>query len=78
LKLLSFVDPDLQSRAERYALDRILRGACEGGILDEANARAELTVRTLLKSAGSREVRVEARPPEPGSCVPPLTLPPPP
>ncbi len=76
--LLGPVDPDLQSRAERYALDRILRGACEGGILEEANARAELTVRMLLESAGSREVRVEAQSPTPGSCVPPSTQPPPP
>jgi len=54
--LLGPVDPAMQTRAERFALDKILRGACEGGILREANQRAETAVKALLgaQAAGDR------------------------
>jgi len=58
-------DADLQTRAERYALEKIVRSACDGRILEAANARAELTVRTLLQSAGFDRVVVVTQPPGP-------------
>lgn len=61
--------PELQTLAERDALTEILVAACENGILEQANERAELTVSQLLGVAGYREVIVESRPPLPGSCA---------
>jgi len=66
--LLGPVDPAMQSRAERYALDKIVRGACEGGILNEANRRAETAVRELLEASGFQDVRVVTQPPAAGAC----------
>ncbi len=80
--LLGPVDPDMQSRAERYALDKIVRGACEEGILAEANRRAETVVRGLLGGSAPGdgqagipigpsalpEIRVITQPAEAGAC----------
>lgn len=80
--LLGPVDPEMQTRAERFALDKILRGACEGGILREANQRAETAVRALLGAqvagdqstgipigpTGLPDVRVVTRAAAPGTC----------
>ncbi len=68
--LLGPEDPEMQSRAERVALEKITQTACETGILEEANQRAEMAVSTLLMAAGFREVRVVTRPPPPGTCEP--------
>jgi len=62
------VDPEMQTRAERFALDKIVRGACEAGILDEANRRAAFAVQALLTTGGVRDVRVETRPPAADEC----------
>lgn len=59
------VDPDLQSRAERFALTRIVEGACDADVLTQANNRAATAVRALLEAAGAREVTVKTRPPGP-------------
>ncbi len=67
-ELLAPAAPDLQSQAERYALDRILLAACEGGVLAQANQRAEVVVRALLASAGPNEVRVIRQPPAADAC----------
>lgn len=66
--LLGPEDPDMQSRAERIALEKITRTACETGILEEANRRAELAVGALLRAAGFREVEIVTTPPPPGAC----------
>ncbi len=66
--LLGPLDPAMQSRAEQFALDKIVRTACAEGILDDANARADTAVRGLLGGAGYREVTVRTRPPAPGAC----------
>ncbi|MDQ7028541.1 MAG: DUF4230 domain-containing protein [Ardenticatenia bacterium] len=68
--LLGPDDPEMQSRAERVALEKITQTACETGLLDEANRRAETAVRALLTVAGFREVRVVVQPPSPGTCRP--------
>jgi hypothetical protein len=67
--LLGPADQEIQSRAERFALQKILAAACSEGILDQANERAALTVRTLLETAGYRSVVVQTRAAAPGSCV---------
>ncbi|MCC7018968.1 MAG: DUF4230 domain-containing protein [Ardenticatenales bacterium] len=67
------VDPDLQSRAERYALTRIVEGACEADVLAQANERASTAVRAVLEAAGAGDVTVRTRPP--GPCRWPPTPP---
>nr|WP_290665536.1 DUF4230 domain-containing protein [Ardenticatena sp.] len=62
------VDPTMQSRAEQLALEKIRRAACENGILEEANTRAEIAVRALLEAASFRRVRVITTPPPPSAC----------
>jgi hypothetical protein len=71
--LLAPAAPELQTQAERLALDRILQAACEGGILAEANRRAETTVAALLGSASPYAVRVTTQAPPPGECPAPAT-----
>ena len=66
--LLGPVSPDLQSRAERFALQKIVEGACEGGILEEATERAKVTVKSLLEAAGFVQVDVLVQPPAPDAC----------
>lgn len=68
--LLAPVDPDLQRRAERFALEKIRRGACDWGILEEANRHAETTVRGLLGASGRGEVQVRLEEPDPAECPP--------
>jgi hypothetical protein len=75
--LLGPVDPDLQSRAERFALDKVVRAACEAGVLEQANDRAALVVREILEAAGIENAVVETQPPPPGACPPPPTPAPP-
>lgn len=62
--------PELQSWAEQHALQQIVEAACEGGILEIANAKAELAVETLLTTAGYRNVTVLTQPPRPDECLP--------
>jgi hypothetical protein len=59
-------DPDLQTRAERFALSKVLAAACEENILGQANERASIAVRALLGAAGFSEVSVEIQ--APGDC----------
>lgn len=68
--LLGPVDPELQSRAERFARNKIEETACESDILGEANRNAEIAVRSLLRAAGFAEVNVETQPPAPDECPP--------
>lgn len=67
-ELLAPLAPDLQSRAERFALERIVMAACEGGVLLKANQQAEVAVRTLLESTGHAAVRVVSQPPAADAC----------
>lgn len=60
--------PELQSAAEQDALSKVVAGACESGILDEANEKAQVAVTQLLNVAGYREVIVDTRPPAPEAC----------
>lgn len=66
--LLGPVDKELQSRAERFAKDKIEVSACESDILGEANRNAEVAVRSLLSAAGFEEVIVETQSPAPDEC----------
>lgn len=63
--LLAPQAPELQTEAERRALQQIIAGACESNILQEANHRAELAITKLLSVMGFREIAVQTRMPDP-------------
>lgn len=61
------VVPELQTLAEREALQKVVAAACANGLLEEANDRARLVVTQTLSKAGTK-VAVETQPPLPGTC----------
>ena len=62
------VAPQLQTLAEREALQKIVATACSEGLLTQANSRAKLVVTQLLSTAGYKDVEVKTTPPSQGSC----------
>ncbi|PZV05640.1 MAG: DUF4230 domain-containing protein [Leptolyngbya sp.] len=56
------VAPDLQTKAQQEALQKIVQAACEEGILQKASDRAKFVVTQLLNTAGYKAVTVEALP----------------
>jgi hypothetical protein len=62
------VAPELQTLAQRQTLTEIVATACQHGILDQANDRAQLTVRNLFANAGYDSVRVITTPPDGQAC----------
>lgn len=63
--------PELQQLAQQQTLQQIVSAACNEGILQEANTRAELAIRQLLTTTGYDTVTVLTQAPPPGSCVAP-------
>ena len=63
--------PQLQSLAEQEALDKIILAACENGILDEANQKAQLAITQLLSVTGFNDIDVEPQSPAPNECPAP-------
>ncbi|HEY9878484.1 MAG TPA: DUF4230 domain-containing protein [Leptolyngbyaceae cyanobacterium] len=63
--------PQLQTVAQQEALGKIVESACVQNILQEANTRAELTVRQLLSTAGFATVEVVTQPAAQSSCANP-------
>jgi len=63
------VGPQLQTQAARTTLERIVSTACEQGILQDANERAELVVEKLLNlPEGSPRVEIATTPPDADAC----------
>ncbi|UZQ54768.1 DUF4230 domain-containing protein [Trichothermofontia sichuanensis B231] len=62
--------PALQQLAQRTTLDRILATACQQGILQKANERAEVAVTQLLTLSGYDSVQVKTQTPPPHACQP--------
>ncbi|MBD1912475.1 DUF4230 domain-containing protein [Leptolyngbya sp. FACHB-16] len=63
--------PELQQLAQQQTLQQVVSAACNEGILQEANTRAELAIRQLLTTTGYGAVTVLTQAPPPGSCVAP-------
>jgi hypothetical protein len=63
--LLSPEAPDLQTEAERQALDQIIAGACQTDILEQANHRAELAITELLGAMDFDQITVTTQMPDP-------------
>ena len=62
------VAPELQSLAERQTLQRMVVSACDQGLLEIANQKAQETIAQLFTHAGYTEVEVKTTPPLPESC----------
>ncbi|MGK7926798.1 MAG: DUF4230 domain-containing protein [Spirulina sp.] len=62
------VAPELQTLAQRTTLKKIVAGACEQGLLDEANDRARIAITQLLNLAGHERVEVITTPPYLKTC----------
>ncbi|MEB3359136.1 MAG: DUF4230 domain-containing protein [Synechococcales bacterium] len=63
------VAPQLQDLAQRETLQRILTAACENGILEQANDRAETVVTRFLLTSGYRDFSVITQPTDPAACA---------
>ncbi len=61
--------PALQSLAEQDALAKIVLSACENGILEDANEKAEVAIAQLLNVTGFNEVQVETQVAAQGACA---------
>lgn len=74
------VAPQLQSLAQKEALEKITLAACDKGILTQANDRAKLVIGQLLKVPAYKTVTVQVQPPDLAACkialpVPSVTTP---
>jgi Protein of unknown function (DUF4230) len=72
--------PELQELAQRQTLDKIVASACDNGILQAANDRAQMIVTRLLTAAGYTKLVVENQP-STACALPvetPIPVPPPP
>jgi hypothetical protein len=72
--------PELQELAQRQTLDKIVASACDNGILQAANDRAQMIVTQLLTAAGYTKLVVENQP-STACALPvetPIPVPPPP
>lgn len=68
--------PQLQEVAQRETLDRIIEVACDQGVLDDANDRAEVALTRLLTTVGYSNLQIETQPAPPETCgVDPLPSP---
>ncbi|MEB3210599.1 MAG: DUF4230 domain-containing protein [Leptolyngbyaceae bacterium] len=60
--------PELQETAQRETLVRIVNVACDNGLLNDANERAEVALTRLLDSVGYNELEIQTQPPETEAC----------
>ncbi|NJL01056.1 MAG: DUF4230 domain-containing protein [Spirulinaceae cyanobacterium SM2_1_0] len=61
--------PELQTLAQQATLERMVRAACQQGLLDRANERAEIVIAQLLNLSGQVNVEAIATPPDPATCA---------
>ena len=72
------VAPQLQSLAQKEALEKITTAACDKGILTQANDRAKLVIGQLLKVPAYKTVMVQVQAPDVVACkvaLPTVTAP---
>ena len=72
------VAPQLQSLAQKEALEKITTAACDKGILTQANDRAKLVIGQLLKVPAYKIVTVQVQAPDVVACkvaLPAVTAP---
>ena len=72
------VAPQLQSLAQKEALEKITTAACDKGILTQANDRAKLVIGQLLRVPAYKTVTVQVQAPDVAACkiaLPTVTAP---
>ena len=69
------VAPQLQSLAQKEALEKITTAACDKGILTQANDRAKLVIGQLLKVPAYKTVTVQVQAPDVVACKIALPVP---
>ncbi len=62
------VAPQLQSLAQKQALEKITAAACDKGILTQANDRAKLVIGQLLKVPAYKTIAVQVQTPDLVAC----------
>ena len=67
------VASELQTLAQRQTLEKIVATACDRGLLEDANRRAEIAVTNLLNTSGYIKVEVKTTPPSSQACNSALT-----
>jgi len=63
--------PELQTLAQQTTVERMVRAACQQGLLDRANERAQVAIAQLLELSGQTKVEAIATPPAPATCSSP-------
>ncbi len=63
------VAPDLQTKAQQEALQKIVQAACEAGLLQKASDRAKFVVTQLLNTASYKSVAIVAQPVPANACA---------
>ncbi|NET39427.1 MAG: DUF4230 domain-containing protein [Cyanothece sp. SIO1E1] len=53
--------PELQTLAQQETLQKIVASACAEGLLNEANARAELVITQLIKTTGYHNISIQTQ-----------------
>lgn len=61
--------PQLQELAQRETLERIVEVACDQGLLEDANERAEVALTRLLTTVGYSELSLNTQPASPDACT---------
>jgi hypothetical protein len=62
------VAPELQTLAQQQTLQQVVRAACEQGILNQANERADAAVTQLLTTAGYDNIIIDTQPSTDPTC----------
>ncbi len=60
--------PELQTLAQQTTVERMVSAACQQGLLDQANERAQVAIAQLLTLSGQTAVQVLTTPPEAATC----------
>ncbi len=66
--------PELQQIAQQETLTRIVNVACDSGLLDEANERAEVALNRLLSNTDYQQLDIQTQPPLSNECSLPVSI----
>ncbi|CAN1209825.1 DUF4230 domain-containing protein [Tumidithrix helvetica PCC 7403] len=63
------ISHSLQTLAQQEAIGKISTAACNNGLLEMANEKAELTVTRLVSFSGYSKITIETQPPAKDACI---------
>lgn len=61
--------PSLQLFAQQHTLKKIVTAACDNGVLDKANERAEIAISKLVNLLENKKITVVTQPTTPAACA---------